>query len=151
MYNLFLFLVGPIYRFHVLVRAYYRLRAKKTRILPFLIERHIVMNYGCFLGASAHVSDDVRFPHPTGIVVGSGAVIGTGVRVYQHVTLGASASTGTYPIIEDNVVIYPGAKIIGGVRVGAGAVVGANALVIKDVPAATIVGGVPAKVIGTVK
>ncbi len=53
-------------------------------------------------------------------------------------------------IIEDEVWIGEGAKILKGVRVGRRAVVGANAVVTKDVPACTIVGGVPAKIIKTI-
>lgn len=50
------------------------------------------------------------------------------------------------PIIEDNVQIGAGAKVIGGVRVGVGAVIGANAVVITDIPQRSLAVGVPAKV-----
>ena len=51
------------------------------------------------------------------------------------------------PIIEDDVTIGAGAKIIGGIRVGKGATIGANAVVLNDVPPESTVVGIPAKII----
>jgi serine acetyltransferase len=84
----------------------------------------------------------VMFPHPVGIVIGDGAVIGRNVRIYQNVTLGLTQNgVGGYPTIEDDVSIYAGAVVIGGITVGAGSVIGANAIVSRDVPAGSVVVG----------
>lgn len=56
-----------------------------------------------------------------------------------------------YPTIGDNVTIYAGAKILGNVTVGDNSIIAANAVVVKDVPANVIVGGVPAKIIKQIK
>jgi serine O-acetyltransferase len=52
---------------------------------------------------------------------------------------------GLYPRIGKNVIVYPGAKIIGGIHIGDGEIIGANAVVVTDVPENSVVGGIPAK------
>lgn len=84
----------------------------------------------------------VLMPHPYGIVIHRNAVIGSRVTLMHQVTLGSRdpADPGA-PVIEDNVFVGAGAKIIGAVRVGRGATVGANAVVTRDVPShCTVVG-----------
>lgn len=84
----------------------------------------------------------ILMPHPHGIVIHRNAVIGSRVTVMHQVTIGFShpADPGA-PVIEDNVFIGAGAKILGGVRIGRGATVGANAVVTIDVPShCTVVG-----------
>ena len=71
--------------------------------------------------------------------------IGENFKVFQQVTIGYNGDER--PWIGDNVEICCGAKVIGGVRVGNNVVVGAQALVIKDVPDNSVVGGVPAKIL----
>lgn len=88
----------------------------------------------------------VKFPHPVGIVIGDGAVIGRDVRIYQNVTIGltenlARGALVNYPTIEDGVFIYAGAVIFGGITVGAHSVVGANAIVSRSVPPDSVVFG----------
>lgn len=84
--------------------------------------------------------------HGTGVVIGETAVIGERVRLYQNVTLGAKrfpvAEDGKltkglprHPIVEDDVVIYAGATVLGRVTIGKGAVIGGNVWVTYDVPA----------------
>jgi serine O-acetyltransferase len=84
--------------------------------------------------------------HGTGVVIGETAVIGERVRLYQNVTLGAKrfpvAEDGTlakgqprHPILEDDVVIYAGATVLGRVTIGKGAVIGGNVWLTHDVPA----------------
>ncbi len=95
----------------------------------------------------ASIGPGLNLPHPNGIVVGAGVRIGARCRIYQQVTLGARSgerANGEYPTLGDDVVIYPGAKLIGAVTVGNGAVVGANAVVTKDVPAFHTAYGIPA-------
>jgi len=70
----------------------------------------------------------VLMPYPYGIVIERGARIGSRVTVMQQASLMGA------PVIEDNVVIGPGARIIGAVRIGRGATIGANAVVTRDVP-----------------
>ena len=91
---------------------------------------------------------DVGFfiDHGTGVVIGETTVIGKRVRLYQHVTLGAKRfpidpegnlqkGLPRHPIVEDDVVIYAGATILGRVTLGKGAVIGGNTWITDDVPA----------------
>ncbi|HYG33095.1 MAG TPA: serine acetyltransferase [Methylophilaceae bacterium] len=84
----------------------------------------------------------VIMPHPYGIIIHSKTQIGQGVVIMQQVTLGGrQLGVNEAPIIEDDVYIGAGAKVLGHVRIGKNAVVGANAVVTRDVPAgATVVG-----------
>lgn len=83
--------------------------------------------------------------HGTGVVIGETAVIGERVRLYQAVTLGAKRfptdehghlrkGLARHPVVEDDVVIYAGATILGRVTLGRGAVIGGNVWVTEDVP-----------------
>jgi serine O-acetyltransferase len=84
----------------------------------------------------------VIMPHPYGIIVHSKARIGDRVVIMQQVTIGIRGhGVNEAPVIEDEVYIGAGAKVLGGIRVGHGAVIGANAVVTRDVPPrATVVG-----------
>ncbi|MHA6721506.1 serine O-acetyltransferase EpsC [Sphingomonas sp. RS2018] len=86
--------------------------------------------------------------HGTGVVIGETAVIGDRVRLYQHVTLGARGALGAtgaprgrvrHPVVEDDVVIYAGATILGHVTIGARSVIGGNVWLLSDVPADSVV------------
>jgi serine O-acetyltransferase len=83
--------------------------------------------------------------HGTGVVIGETAVIGAHVRLYQAVTLGAKRfptdaegnlqkGLPRHPVVEDDVVIYAGATILGRVTIGRGAVIGGNVWLTEDVP-----------------
>ena len=72
--------------------------------------------------------------------------IGKNCRIYQQVTIGYK--DGDTPVLEDNVSVACGAKVLGGITMHENSLAGAGAVVIKDVPRNAIVGGVPAKIIG---
>jgi serine O-acetyltransferase len=63
------------------------------------------------------------------------------------VTIGGRSGKVEVPVIEDDVFIGSGAKILGDVRIGRGAQIGANAVVLQSVPAGAVVAGVPARII----
>ena len=92
-----------------------------------------------------------------GLTIGSWCSISTGVHVYSHDTVLRAVSGGKLPAREAPVIIgdcvYIGGQCIitAGVTIGERCVIGANSLVIRDVPAATIVGGTPARPIGRVE
>ncbi len=84
--------------------------------------------------------------HGTGVVIGETAVIGERVRLYQAVTLGARSfpagpdgelqkGNARHPIVEDDVVIYAGATILGRVTIGRGSTIGGNVWLTRSVPA----------------
>ncbi len=74
--------------------------------------------------------------------------MGANCWINQQVTIGFDTdSDGGAPVLEDNVTVYAGAKIIGGIVVGANAVIGANAVVVKNVPPDCTVVGVPARIV----
>jgi serine O-acetyltransferase len=93
-------------------------------------------------GIECRIRSPILMPHPYGIVIDRNAVLGSRVTVMHQVTIGTKhPHDARSPVIEDNVFIGPGAKILGAVRVGRGATVGANAVVTRDVPShCTVVG-----------
>jgi serine O-acetyltransferase len=82
-------------------------------------------------------------PHPDGVIIGAGAVVGGNCTIQQHVTIGGNFDRTVegrqMPTLEDNVAIATGAVIAGPVRIGGRSIVGANAVVTRDVPSDTVV------------
>lgn len=100
---------------------------------------------GIDLHPGASIGAGFFIDHGTGVVIGETAVIGERVRIYQAVTLGAKRfptdgdgklkkGLPRHPLVEDDVVIYAGATILGRVTIGAGAVIGGNVWITDDVP-----------------
>ncbi|MDP1028594.1 serine O-acetyltransferase EpsC [Sphingomonas sp. KR1UV-12] len=105
---------------------------------------------GIDIHPGATIGERFFIDHGTGVVIGETAIIGRGVRLYQHVTLGARTPLGArtvgpreryarHPIIEDDVVVYAGATILGRVRIGRGTTIGGNVWLLTDVPPDSIV------------
>lgn len=118
-----------------------------ARFLFFLLRHNVPILgrlWGIVLGCdiSCKIPYSLIMPHPYGVVIHSAAVLGEGVVILHQVTVGAKNTGNQAPIIEDNVFIGAGAKVIGGVRVGRGSIIGANAVVTHDVPPGSTVIGI---------
>jgi len=99
---------------------------------------------GIDIHPGAVIGSNFFIDHGTGVVIGETAIIGNRVRLYQAVTLGAKSfprdesgnlvkGNPRHPIIEDDVVIYAGATILGRVTIGRGATIGGNVWVTRSV------------------
>jgi serine O-acetyltransferase len=117
-------------------------------IIPRMIAEHAHARTGIDIHPGATIGDGFFIDHGTGVVIGETTVIGSRVRVYQGVTLGAlslprptARAVGgrkRHPTIDDEVVIYANATILGGDTViGRGAVIGGNSFITESVPAGT--------------
>ena len=84
---------------------------------------------------------------------GETAVVGNNVSMLHHVTLGGTGKSGgdRHPKIGDGVLLGCNATVLGNVKLGDGVIVGACSVVLKDVPSHSVVVGVPAKVVKTIK
>jgi len=100
---------------------------------------------GIDIHPGARIGSHFFIDHGTGVVIGETAVIGNNVRIYQAVTLGAKRfetdadgalhkGGARHPIVEDDVVIYAGATVLGRVTIGRGASVGGNVWLTRSVP-----------------
>ena len=87
--------------------------------------------------------------HPLSIVIGNGVIIGDNVKIFHCVTIGQK--NNQYPIIGNNVTIYPHSIVLGGIRIGNNSIIGAGSVVIDSVPENSIVAGNPAKILKTNK
>jgi len=127
--------------------AVYRLAHELHRLgvplVPRMMTEHAHGRTGIDIHPGARIGRRFFVDHGTGVVIGETCVIGERVRLYQGVTLGALAVQSRtirgqkrHPTIEDDVVIYAGAKILGGNTViGRGSVIGGNVWLTASVPA----------------
>ncbi|MBF7144163.1 MULTISPECIES: serine O-acetyltransferase EpsC [Pseudomonas] len=99
---------------------------------------------GIDIHPGAQIGPSFFIDHGTGVVIGETAIIGERVRIYQAVTLGAKRFPSTedgslqkglprHPIVEDDVVIYAGATILGRITIGKGSVIGGNVWLTRSV------------------
>jgi serine O-acetyltransferase len=114
-------------------------------MIPRIITEHAHSRSGIDINPCAEIGESFFIDHGTGVVIGATAVIGSNVKLYQGVTLGALSvawdqargchGTKRHPTIEDDVTIYAGASIHGGDTViGKGSVIGGNVWLTKSVP-----------------
>jgi serine O-acetyltransferase len=121
-------------------------------IIPRMMTELAHRRTGIDIHPGAHIGKSFFIDHGTGVVIGETTRIGDRVRIYQGVTLGAltvpqgearpAPGSQRHPTIEDDVVIYANATILGGETViGKGAVIGGNAFITSSVAAGTKISG----------
>lgn len=130
----------PKFRVRVLVRW---LTMTNSSYMKEKISNKLVIKYGMEISKNSEIGSNLRIEHYNGIVFGLGTKIGDNCTVYQQVTIGQK--NGKYPVIGNNVIIYPGARILGGITVGDNSIIAPNSVVLHDVSENDTVAGVPAK------
>ena len=122
-------------------RVAHQLHILGVKGIPRIITEHAHSKTGIDIHPSATIGNHFCIDHGTGVVIGETAVIGNHVKIYQGVTLGAlsvskdDALKKRHPTLEDHVVVYAGATILGGDTViGHHSVVGGNVWLTRSVP-----------------
>lgn len=130
----------------VVYRLSHQLWKQGIKLLPRLFTEYAHSKTGIDIHPSAQIGYSFAIDHGTGIVIGETTIIGNNVKLYQGVTLGALnvakslASSKRHPTIEDEVVIYAGATILGGETViGRGSIIGGNVWLTYSVPPNSVV------------
>ena len=119
-------------------------------LIPRIMSEHAHSATGIDIHPGAAIGESFFIDHGTGVVIGETCEIGRNVRIYQGATLGAKSfpldahgqpikGVPRHPIVEDDVIIYSGATVLGRTRLGRGAIIGANAWVTRDVEPGAIV------------
>jgi serine O-acetyltransferase len=133
-----------------LQRAGHALRNRRVPLLPPLLKAAGLMMFSAVLSPETVIGAGTTVGNRgLGIAIHPRVRIGQNVRIGSSVTIGGRSGHWEVPVIEDDVVIGVGARVLGPIRVGRAAVIGANAVVIHDVPAGAVVGGVPARILST--
>lgn len=129
--------------------AFYRvahvLYELEVPLLPRMITEIAHGKTGIDIHPGAQIGERFFIDHGTGVVIGATCIIGSRVRLYQGVTLGAKSfpldehgrpikGIPRHPIIEDDVIIYSGATILGRITVGRGSIVGGNVWLTHSLP-----------------
>jgi serine O-acetyltransferase len=126
--------------------AFYRIAHQllqlKTPLIPRILTEYAHSKTGIDIHPGAQIGEYLCIDHGTGIVIGETAIIGKNVKLYQGVTLGALsvskdlAGVKRHPTVEDGVIIYSNATILGGETViGENSIIGGNVWLTKSVPA----------------
>jgi len=117
----------------------------KVPLIPRIITELAHSATGIDIHPGAAVGRSFFIDHGTGVVIGETCTIGQGVRIYQGVTLGAKSfpldehgnpikGVKRHPDVEDDVVVYAGATILGAIRIGKGSTIGGNVWLTHGVP-----------------
>ena len=127
--------------YHRVAHEFYK---QDLSLLARLIAELAHSKTGIDIHPGAQIDQGFFIDHGTGVVIGETCIIGKNVRIYQAVTLGAKRfevdenghlqkEYARHPIVEDNVVIYAGATILGRITIGQGAIIGGNVWITKSV------------------
>ena len=126
-------------------RIAHQLYHQEVPLIPRIMTEYAHSRTGIDIHPAAHIGESFFIDHGTGVVIGETTVIGKSVRLYQGVTLGALSlskeecenlrNKKRHPTIEDNVIIYANATVLGGKTIiGARSVIGGNVWITDSVP-----------------
>jgi len=126
-------------------RVAHQLLKLDVPLIPRIISEMGHSETGIDIHPGAQIGEAFTIDHGTGVVIGATCIIGNNVKLYQGVTLGAKSfpldkhgnpikGIPRHPIVEDNVIIYAQATILGRIRIGANSVIGGNVWVTNSLP-----------------
>lgn len=129
-------------------RIAHQLLKLNVPLIPRIISEMGHSETGIDIHPGAQIGESFTIDHGTGVVIGATCIIGNNVKLYQGVTLGAKSfpldaegnpikGIPRHPIVEDNVIIYAQATILGRIRIGANSVIGGNVWVTNSLPPGT--------------
>lgn len=127
-------------------RIAHKLYELQVPLLPRIISEIAHSETGIDIHPAARIGESFFIDHGTGVVIGATCIIGSRVKLYQGVTLGAKsfpkADDGSlikgierHPMIGDNVIVYSNTTLLGRINIGESARIGANMWITEDVPA----------------
>ncbi|MDR3683872.1 MAG: serine acetyltransferase [Geothrix sp.] len=119
-------------------------------LLPRMITEHAHSLTGIDIHPGAQIGERFFIDHGTGVVIGETCIIGRNVRIYQGVTLGAKSfpldanghpikGVPRHPVVEDDVIVYSNATILGRITLGKGSAIGGNVWLTRSVPPGSII------------
>ena len=131
-------------------RLAHELQALEVPLIPRMITEYAHSVTGIDIHPGATIGEGFFIDHGSGVVIGETCIIGDRVRLYQGVTLGAKSfpldedgnpikGIDRHPVVEDDVVIYSEATILGRVTIGRGSVIGGNVWLTRDVAPDSVV------------
>jgi serine O-acetyltransferase len=126
-------------------RIAHELHVLGVPLIPRIITEHAHTTTGIDIHPGAAIGEKFFIDHGTGVVIGETSILGDRVRIYQGVTLGAKSfpldekgnpikGVDRHPVVEDDVVIYAGATILGRITIGKGSSIGGNVWLTHGVP-----------------
>jgi serine O-acetyltransferase len=126
-------------------RIAHELLKQEVPLIPRMIAEMAHSETGIDIHPRAEIGESFTIDHGTGTVIGATCIIGNNVKLYQGVTLGAKSfplddqgnpikGIPRHPILEDDVIIYAQATILGRITIGKGSVIGGNVWVTNDLP-----------------
>ena len=133
----------PVIKALVNYRIAHGLHTLGVPLIPRIITEMAHSETGIDIHPAAQIGHHFTIDHGTGVVIGATCIIGNNVKLYQGVTLGAKSfpldadgnpikGIPRHPILEDDVIVYSNATILGRITIGRGCVVGANIWVTED-------------------
>ena len=136
----------PIIRAITNYRIAHELYMLNVPLIPRIITEMAHSETGIDSHPGAQIGHHFTIDHGTGVVIGATCIIGNNVKLYQGVTLGAKSfpldengnpikGIARHPILEDDVIVYSNATILGRITIGKGATIGGNIWVTESVPA----------------
>ncbi|MEW8968508.1 serine O-acetyltransferase [Exiguobacterium alkaliphilum] len=127
------------FRVVVLIRIqhyFYENGTVRGRLIATFLRNCTIKKYGVEVGNKAKIGSGLNIHHINGVVIGEQALIGKNLNIYQNVTIGSIK--GKYPVIGDNVSIFPGAIVIGNITIGSHSKIGPNVVVKESIEENTI-------------
>lgn len=135
----------PVIKALINYRIAHQLVVLGVPLIPRIITEMAHSETGIDIHPEASIGKYFTIDHGTGVVIGATCIIGDNVQLYQGVTLGAKSfpidedgnplkGIPRHPIVEDHVVIYANATILGRITIGSHSVIGGNVWITQDVP-----------------
>ena len=139
----------PVIKALTIYRVAHELALLGVPLIPRMLTEMAHSETGIDIHPDATIGSYFTIDHGTGVVIGATCIIGDNVKLYQGVTLGAKSfpldeqgnpikGIARHPILEDGVIVYANATILGRITIGKGCVVGANTWVMEDMAPETI-------------
>ena len=139
----------PAIKALTIYRIAHELEVLNVPLIPRIMTELAHSETGIDIHPAAQIGRYFTIDHGTGVVIGATCIIGSHVKLYQGVTLGARSfkldeegnpikNVARHPVLEDDVIVYSNATILGRIRIGKGAVIGGNLWITHDVESGAV-------------